>query len=245
MASFRSRFFVFAVILAAAVILASCDRRKQQPNIDFSFALNDTIPLDSAYALIGHTYQGWADVQMPVTATMIDAQGKGQSLSGRLTMVRDSAIEISLRAMGVEAALAYIDKDTVVVADKYHKQFLAEPYCSVFGASGLSLSNLQDALLGAPFLPEEMPWAWKAQVEDDILQALIFEDDDARVIGIYGNNDLDVMAQIADKQARLALKFNFEQAKWDSGRKMRLRSPKGGTRIYGVDIMQSIYSQEQ
>lgn len=245
MALFRSRTYVFAVILAAVFAVSSCDRRKQQPNIDFSFALNDTIPLDSAYVLIGHTYQGWTDVQMPITATMIDAEGKGQSLSGRLTMVRDSAIEISLRAMGVEAALAYIDNDTVVVADKYHKQFLAEPYCSVFGASGLSLANLQDALLGTPFVAADMGWAWKAQIDGGILQALIFEDDDARVIGIYGNNDLDVLAQIADKQARLALKFNFEQAKWDTDRKIRLRSPKGGTRIYDVDIMQSIYSQQQ
>lgn len=245
MAILRSRFCVFAIIIASVFAISSCDRRKQQPNINFSQALTDTIPLDSAYRLIGHTYQEWADVQMPVTATLIDADGKGQSLSGRLSMVRDSAIEISLRAMGVEAALAYFDDDTVVVADKYHKQFLAEPYCSVFGASGLSLGNLQDALLGTPFIAADMAGAWKAQIEGGILQALIFEDDDAKVIGIYGNNDLDVLAQIADKQARLALKFNFDQAKWDTGRKIRLRSPKGGTRIYGVDIMQSIYSGQQ
>ncbi len=234
-----------ACLGAAAMLMASCGSRGQQPAIDFGSALVGTIPLDSAYAGIAHTYKPWADVQLPITVTMIDTDGKGQSLSGRLTMVRDSAIEISLRAMGVEAATAYIDPDTVVVADKYHKQFLAEPYCSVFGASGLSVGNLQDALLGAPFIPADMPGAWSAQVQYDILQALVFADDDARVICLYGDKDLDVLATIADKQARLAMKLNYDQARWDTGRSLRLRSPKGGTRIYGVDIMQSIYSQQQ
>jgi len=232
-------------LCAAALAIGSCGRRKVQPDIDFSSALTGTMALDSVYAMIGHTYQPWGDVQLPVTVTIIDSEGKGQSLSGRLAMVRDSAIEISLRAMGVEAATAYIDSDTVVVADKYHKQYLAEPYCSVFGVSGLSVGNLQDALLGAPFIPEDMPQAWRAQAQDDILQALVFADDDVRVIGIYGNKDLEVLAMMADKRMRLALEFNFDRAKWDTGRKLRLRSPKGGTRIYGVDIMQSIYQQQQ
>lgn len=232
-------------LCAALLAIASCGRRKAQPDVDFSSALIGAEALDSVYARIGHTYRPWADVQLPVSITLIDSEGKGQSLSGRLTMVRDSAIEISLRAMGVEAATAYIDSDTVVVADKYHKQYLAEPYCSVFGASGLSVGNLQDALLGTPFMPEDMPDAWKATVEADILQSLIFADDGVQVIGLYGDNDLDVLAMMADKQARLSIKFNFGQAKWDTGRKLRLRPPKGGTRIYGVDIMQSIYSQQQ
>lgn len=244
MISFQHRSALLACLCAAALGIVSCSRRKDQPAVDFSVPLEATEPLDSVYAAIVRTYQTWDDVQMPVTVTLIDAEGKGQSLSGRLTMVRDSAIEISLRAMGVEAANAYIDPDTVVVADKYHKQYLAEPYCSVFGASGLSVGNLQDALLGTPFIPADMPQAWRAQAGDSIMQALIFADDDVRVIGLYGDNDLDVLAVMADKQARLALKFNFDQAKWDTGRSLRLRSPKGGTRIYGVDIMQSIYQQQ-
>lgn len=232
-------------LLAAAMVMASCGNRKQQPAIDFTTALEGTVPLDSAYKMIAHTYRPWTDVQLPVTVTMIDTDGKGESLSGRLSMVRDSAIEISLRAVGVEAALAYIDADTVVVNDKYHKQYLAEPYCSVFGASGLSIGNLQDALLGAPFIPDDMAAAWSAQVKYDILQALVFADDDARVICLYGDKDIDVLATIADKQARVALALNYDQAKWDTGRSLRLRAPKGGTRIYGVDIMQSIYQQQQ
>ncbi|MCM1451865.1 MAG: DUF4292 domain-containing protein [Clostridium sp.] len=236
---------IIAILCAMAIAFASCGRKKPVQAVDFSVAMVGALPMDSVNGMIGGAYQPWRDVQMPVTVTMIDDDDKGQSMSGRLAMVRDSAIEISLRAMGVEAALAYIDPDTVVVVDKYHKQYLAEPYPSVFGASGLSLGNLQDALLGAPFSPQSMPEAWSGRAQDEILQSVVFQDEDALVVGLYGDKDIDVLVQIADKRARMAIKFNYDQAKWDTGRKIRLRAPKGGSRIYGVDIMQSIYSEQQ
>ena len=92
----------------------------------------------------------WTQLNLPVKIAVKSPQKI--SLSGRIYMRRDRDIYITLRVLGMEVANMYVNSDSVYAADKLHKYYIAEPIKDIFAGASLTIGDIQDALLGRPFI---------------------------------------------------------------------------------------------
>lgn len=92
----------------------------------------------------------WTQLNVPLKADIKSPYKI--SLSGRIYMRRGHDIYITMRVLGMEVANLYVNSDSVFAADKLHKYYIAEPIKEIFAGAKLSISDLQDALLGRPFI---------------------------------------------------------------------------------------------
>ena len=92
----------------------------------------------------------WTQLNLPIKIAVKSPQKI--SLSGRIYMRRDRDIYITLRVLGMEVANMYVNSDSVYAADKLHKYYIAEPIKDIFAGASLSIGDIQDALLGRPFI---------------------------------------------------------------------------------------------
>lgn len=89
---------------------------------------------------------GWTDISVPVSFKI--RSPKSLSVSGRMVMVRDRCISVSMRMLGFEVAGFYADPDSIIVYEKLNKSMVVEPMSRLTSMTGLTLSDLQDLLMG-------------------------------------------------------------------------------------------------
>lgn len=111
-------------------------------------------PLDSARqgleSLVG-SYREWADMSVGVKCRI--REPKSISLSGKMTMVRDKEIHLSLRMLGFEVGGLYIDCDSMYVYEKLNRTLVVAPTSLMTRHTGLTIGDLQDILLGQLMCP--------------------------------------------------------------------------------------------
>lgn len=118
--------------------------------------MHDTDRIDTAAILASHlsdvasSYKSWNDVEMPIDLELISP--KDFSISGRATMVKDKSIYISIRVFGFEAANIYIDNDSIHATYKLNKLYIAENTAKLLKGYAVTVSDLQDLLLGRAFI---------------------------------------------------------------------------------------------
>lgn len=136
-----------------AVVMAACSSHRQAASSGEAGSAQQQRPgqRSELIADLAGTYSPWHDVYMPISLDLKRPVSMG--ISGRATMVRDSLIHISLRMLGFEVAVAHVTPDSVWLVDKYHKYVCSAPTSAITGANNLSLSDLQDMLLGRAFYP--------------------------------------------------------------------------------------------
>lgn len=105
----------------------------------------------SEVADLASTYTQWQTLYAPVSVRC--SRPFSISLSGRATMQRDSFIYLSMRMIGFEVAVLYVDTDSAVAIDKYHKIVASVPLSDITARTGLTLGDIQDVLLGRAFYP--------------------------------------------------------------------------------------------
>lgn len=96
-------------------------------------------------------YSEWRTVEVPFKVN-VDKPAK-LSASGRAYMTRGRDIYISVRVMGLEVANLYVTTDSVFASEKLNRRYLAEPLAGVLSNAGLTVSDIQDLLMGRAFLP--------------------------------------------------------------------------------------------
>lgn len=137
-------------ILACALLLAACSTQRRAPRTPDTEAAPAGSPAAQFAALAG-SYGLWHDVQMPVRATL--RSPFSLSASGRMTLVRDSLVHISMRVLGMEVGVMQLTRDSVFVVDKFHRFLIAESMGRLTAGTGLTLADVQSALLGRAFVP--------------------------------------------------------------------------------------------
>lgn len=95
----------------------------------------------------------WSSIQVPVKISM--SSPAGFSISGRAYMKRGERVFISLRMLGIEIATADIEGDSVWLADKFHRRYVAEDLSSLTAGADITVADLQDLLLGRVFINGE------------------------------------------------------------------------------------------
>lgn len=145
MVKFSNCLLLICIILAMTS-LQGCHSAKS--------TVTTTISDDTEYELftrLTSDYKAWSDVYMPVTLSV--SSPLDMSISGRATLVRDSDIYISLRMMGFEVAVAYINNEYIYIIDKFNKRYIRESLSQLPADIPVTVSNIQDMLLGRAFLP--------------------------------------------------------------------------------------------
>lgn len=128
------------------VVVSSCGRKTAAP----AYRQNTSLTEAEVRKALIDDYPKWTSVYLPVR---LKVSGPAQlSLSGRATMIRGEELYISFRMLGMEVASVYADKDSVFITDKYHKWLFGEDLSRISECYGITLSNLQDILLGRPAL---------------------------------------------------------------------------------------------
>lgn len=100
---------------------------------------------------LASTYESWNTLNVPFSFR--SSSPVSVSFSGRASMVRGDYIYLSLRMIGIEVGVIYIDKDSVVIADKYHKIVVEDRLDDLTVGTGLTIADIQDIFLGRTFYP--------------------------------------------------------------------------------------------
>lgn len=107
---------------------------------------SSTAATDELFLQMVDSYSDWTDFYSPVTLRL--ESPKSMSISGRATMVSGKEIYISLRMLGMEIAVIYIDENKIYAIDKFHKQFIEEDLKELLSDVDITIKDVQNILLG-------------------------------------------------------------------------------------------------
>lgn len=107
--------------------------------------------LDQRLSAFAATQGSWTTMQ---AGGNIKVSGSQTLSSGmQMRMIRDKAIYISVRPMlGIEVGKLVVTNDSILVVDKYHKRYIAEPLSLITNGIPVSIGTLQDIFLGRAFV---------------------------------------------------------------------------------------------
>lgn len=134
-------------LMGAALAFSSCGSKKGAAASQGGSAAATEM---SAEALAA-TYKSWDTFYAPMSMSI--AKPMSLRVSGRTTMVKDQCINMSLRMLGIEVAVVYVDTDSAFLVDKYHKAFVATSVKNLTAKTGITLGDLQGILLGQAVYP--------------------------------------------------------------------------------------------
>lgn len=140
----RNKLIVFILLLFTLVALNSCGPKKDMPSQELSQSDKQL------YDNLTKNLTEWNSTEVPFSMSLTEPQRL--SLSGRARIVRGKSIELSIRMLGIEMGRIVISNDSVFALYRIDKVYLAENIKSISDVMPASLSNLQDMLLGRPFM---------------------------------------------------------------------------------------------
>ena len=143
--------------------------------------------------------------------------------------MRDSAINISMRVLGMEVAVVNVTPDSVVMADKFHKYLFAEPLAAVLGSHSMTVGEMQDIMLGAN-LGEARTLTFNNPGSDTPV-TVTFGDYATTPAGEMAGS-VRVDAPVHSSQVKASLTWELDKASWNTARTVSFKTPvKGYKRV--------------
>lgn len=140
-----------SLLLVLALLLSSCGSGKQATVKPVPTAAASAMPSLSEITRSLSVYSDrWERISIPVTMRL--RKPSSISVSGTALMERGKSITLSFRFLGMEMAVMHITSDSIIALDKYHNRYVAESLRQFLGGVPVDISDLQDLLLGHPFL---------------------------------------------------------------------------------------------
>lgn len=141
-----------AILLCAAIFTGCRSSRSTGSSAAYPSTSAEQAPVEvSPLKSVTDNYRDWTDVSVPVTLRLVSP--KNMSVSARARMVRGRCIDLSFRMLGFEVARIWLTPDSVVAASRPKKVYLAESLSKLTSGLPLNIDNLQDMLMGRPFMP--------------------------------------------------------------------------------------------
>lgn len=139
----KKNIFFLAVAAAMMAVMTSCGSQRNTAVAPQNIAGSGTGSVSAS----GNTeVTDWYNLYIP--ARVVVKTQKSLSLPARVTMVRDSVINISMRMLGMEVAAVQITPDSVWVVDKFHKYVFSDDTRQLLGKYDISMGQIQNLLLG-------------------------------------------------------------------------------------------------
>ena len=167
---------------------------------------------------------------MPVRLSL--TQPKKFALSGRVTMLRDSVINMSMRMLGMEVAAVQVTSDSVWVVDRFHKAVFSAATAGFLSDHNLSLGMLQGMMLGLD-TQGESPVHIRNASGDDIATVSLsgYTDTPAGLVASV----ININAEVRKTPIELALVWSPDRAVWnDPSTTVRFRNDFSGYRRYSL-----------
>lgn len=223
----KSIYTLAAGLLAMTIALTSCHSSKQSAKQPKNSPVSEAISSGTQNVEPQQEEARWHDVYMPVRVSLRSPMSL--SLSGRATLVRDSAIHISLRFLGiVEVAEINITTDSVFMVDKHHKYLFAEPLQKVLGKHQLTIGQMQDIMLGTA-LGEASELTFNNPGSDKPV-TVAFSGYTASPAGNIARQ-VTVSAPVNRYNVNASLEWSVDKARWDTGRTVNFTPPAGYRRV--------------
>ncbi len=151
----KTAYLLLAVATAGILLMTACGTSRKQSKAD-SPRPAETMPgeqrtAEGEFGALARSYGAWTDVSMPVKLQI--SQPKRISLSATAKMIRGKALSISVRVFGFEVGSLYADNDSVIVVAKVNDMYCSEALGAITDTYGLTLADIQSALLGQVFTP--------------------------------------------------------------------------------------------
>lgn len=143
------------LIMLTALLTASCHSGRSVAGSGSSYESHSgkALPQSELKKLLTgleSSYSSWDDVKVPVTLRL--KSPKKFSIGGTMTMQRDRSLHLSLRFLGMEVAALMVTQDSIFALYKLEKLYFAESISDLLGGFPATVSNVQDLLLGRPFI---------------------------------------------------------------------------------------------
>lgn len=143
---------ILSAIALMALIFSACSSKKTASKPDaYTGATASGVSATATPAQLAATYTGWENLYAPFS--MHVTSPLSFSFSGRATMIKDKAINLSLRILGMEVGVLYVDNDSLIAVDKYDKVYVSLPLTSLSAKTPLTLGDIQSILLGQAIYP--------------------------------------------------------------------------------------------
>lgn len=142
-----------AAFAAMAIAFGGCHSQKQSASaVVTPVTQNVSSAADARAQLVAMSRDNakWQKMRLPMTIRL--QSPKKISISGTMTMERDKSVLLSLRFFGMEIGVLYLTPDSILVMDKYNKRYVSERLDSFLGGIPVTLSNVQDLLIGRAFI---------------------------------------------------------------------------------------------
>jgi hypothetical protein len=232
----KNTFLSTILALAATFTLASCHSSQNATGLTGNQTTDNT-----AYVA---TPGEWTTLSCPVKVAL--KSPSSMSASGRAQMVRGKCIFVSMRMLGFEVATLYVDNDSVVVADKFNKRYFATGFTDMREKYNLSISTLQDVLLGHKVnLPDYKGLTIEMDLSEedaDMLSSLTFIPSNAdNIYFTFGTpttsgdvkmtTTVNANTKIKNKDAALTLTWEPSKASFDTDVNPTPTDTKGYTKI--------------
>ncbi len=157
----RTQIQLLLISILACWVLTGCRSSKESTGgsategIEISNATSSSTSasgatLNTRYTRLTESWKDWTDVEMSVKV-QLTSPAKFNA-AGKAYMKRGEWISISIRMLGFEVASLWVDKDSIVAIDKYHKKYISEPTSSLLGGNNVTITDIQDLLTGRAFL---------------------------------------------------------------------------------------------
>lgn len=171
--------------------------------------------------------QGWHTLEVPVKV-VID-KPMDLSLSGRMTLVRDSSVYLSMRMLGMEVAFATANADSVILCDRYHKMYIAEPLRALLPAKYAAIGELQRILTGC-----SLPTVLRDHI--------VMTDPVDTPLG-QAHQVINTDTRVGNSTIKATLIYQFDKAVWDGQPRKLPAIPRGAERIEASKLLKIIGQQ--
>lgn len=138
------------ILLAATALLSGCRSTKGTTGQTPDNQQTGTVVEGDLFSRLTANYKPWTDVSVPVNIRL--TRPTKFSISGRANLVRGKSIDISLRMLGFEMGRAFVTNDSAFVVVKPQRIYMAESLKELTKYVSFTAENIQDLLLGRPFL---------------------------------------------------------------------------------------------
>ncbi len=150
----KSAYILLAVAAAGLLLVTACGTSKKSQK---GYLPAEATPeggrntVQGEFAALARSYVEWTDVSMPVKLQV--AKPKRLSVSANAKMIRGKALSISMRVFGIEVGSLYADNDSITIVAKFNDMYCRESMSKFTQTYGLTLADMQAAILGQVFTP--------------------------------------------------------------------------------------------
>lgn len=137
-----------AVAVLLIIGLASCGSRRPTTVAGGTYG---EVSLDECFGNLAASYAPWTSMSAPMKIEI--SEPVRFSASGKAEMVKGQCISMVFRKIGIKVAELYVDRDSVMFVVKPLKIAYTESFARFSNSTGLTLDDLQSALLGQAFVP--------------------------------------------------------------------------------------------